>query len=66
MEALEDTTEFLQACSNFFQNAHSIKIKLAYAEVFVELLDPIAAVNIIINIVYKYYLLYHNIIMINS
>ncbi|OUM68331.1 hypothetical protein PIROE2DRAFT_39268 [Piromyces sp. E2] len=44
MEALEDTAEFLQVCSNFFQSAHSIKIKHAYAEVFVELLDPIAAV----------------------
>jgi len=48
MEALEDTAEFLQVCSNFFQSAHSIKIKHAYAEVFVELLDPIAAVIIII------------------
>jgi len=47
MEALEDTAEFLQECSNFFQNAHSIKIKHAFAEVFVELLDPIAAVTII-------------------
>jgi len=44
MEALEDTAEFLQVCSNFFQSAHSIKVKHAYAEVFVELLDPIAAV----------------------
>ncbi|TPX59464.1 hypothetical protein PhCBS80983_g02476 [Powellomyces hirtus] len=44
MDALEDTADFLQTCAELFQNAHSTRIKHAYAEVFVQLLDPIAAV----------------------
>ncbi|KAJ3152742.1 Cell morphogenesis protein PAG1 [Geranomyces michiganensis] len=44
MDALEDTAEFLQTCAELFQNAHSTRIKHAYAEVFVMLLEPIAAV----------------------
>lgn len=44
MDALEDTAEFLQRCAEFFQNVHSIKIKHAYAEVFAQLLEPIASV----------------------
>ncbi|KAJ3161216.1 Cell morphogenesis protein PAG1 [Geranomyces variabilis] len=44
MDALEDTADFLQTCAELFQNAHSTRIKHAYAEVFVMLLEPIAAV----------------------
>ncbi|KAJ3109558.1 Cell morphogenesis protein PAG1 [Phlyctochytrium planicorne] len=44
MEYLEETAEFLQICADFFQNSHSAKIKLAYAELFAELLEPVASV----------------------
>lgn len=45
MDALEETADFLQSCSEFFQNSHAVKIKHAYAEVFAQLLEPIASVN---------------------
>ena len=45
MDALEETAEFLQIIGEFFSNAHSVRIKHAYSEVFVELLEPIAAVR---------------------
>ncbi|KAI8820541.1 cell morphogenesis N-terminal-domain-containing protein [Fimicolochytrium jonesii] len=44
MDALEDTADFLQTSAELFQNAHTTRIKHAYAEVFVQLLEPIAAV----------------------
>ncbi|KAI9091522.1 cell morphogenesis N-terminal-domain-containing protein [Phlyctochytrium arcticum] len=44
MDALEDTADFLQTCGELFQHAHSSRIKQAYADVFVQLLNPIAAI----------------------
>ncbi|KAJ3277512.1 Cell morphogenesis protein PAG1, partial [Borealophlyctis nickersoniae] len=44
MEYLEETAEFLEICADLFQNTHSVRIKHAFADVFVHLLDPIAAV----------------------
>ena len=45
MDALEETAEFLQTCAEIFSNTHSQKIKHAFADVFVELLEPVAAVG---------------------
>ncbi|KAH9273162.1 hypothetical protein BASA83_004451 [Batrachochytrium salamandrivorans] len=44
MDCLEETAEFLQTSADLFQNAHDIHVKHAYANLFVELLDPIASV----------------------
>jgi hypothetical protein len=44
MDALEETADFLQICANFFNNSHSARVKHAYAEVFVELLEPVACI----------------------
>nr|KAJ3422130.1 Cell morphogenesis protein PAG1 [Polyrhizophydium stewartii] len=44
MDCLEETAEFLQTSADLFQNSHNIHVKHAYADVFVELLDPIASV----------------------
>ncbi|KAJ3185369.1 Cell morphogenesis protein PAG1 [Gaertneriomyces sp. JEL0708] len=44
MDALEDSVEFLQTCAELFTNAHSTRLKHAYAEVFVGLMEGIAAV----------------------
>ncbi|KAJ3080796.1 Cell morphogenesis protein PAG1, partial [Quaeritorhiza haematococci] len=44
MDALEETADFLQICAEFYQNAHNMKLKHAFADLFVELLEPIAAV----------------------
>ncbi|RHZ61363.1 hypothetical protein Glove_348g33 [Diversispora epigaea] len=46
LEALEETAEFLQSLANFLRIAHGIKIKHAYAELFVRLLMPIAGVAV--------------------
>ncbi|ORX97729.1 hypothetical protein K493DRAFT_258703 [Basidiobolus meristosporus CBS 931.73] len=43
-DALEETADFLQSCGKFFKTTRSMKIKHAYAQVFVEMLAPIAAV----------------------
>lgn len=44
--ALEDTADFLQSCAKFFKNAHGVKVKHAYAHLFVQLMLPIAAVSV--------------------
>ncbi|KAI8898227.1 cell morphogenesis N-terminal-domain-containing protein [Globomyces pollinis-pini] len=44
MVALEETTDFLQALAELFQNSHSQKIKVAFCELFLKLLDPVARV----------------------
>ncbi|RUS21260.1 hypothetical protein BC937DRAFT_93188 [Endogone sp. FLAS-F59071] len=44
--ALEDTADFLQSCAKFFKNAHGVKVKHAYAHLFVQLMLPIAAVAV--------------------
>lgn len=46
MDALEETAEFLAVCAEIFQNSHSIRIKHAYCRVFIDLLEPIAAVSV--------------------
>ncbi|OZJ05245.1 hypothetical protein BZG36_02308 [Bifiguratus adelaidae] len=44
LEALEETAEFLQSLAAFYRSAHGSKVKEAYANLFVELLLPAAAV----------------------
>ncbi|KAF9908249.1 Cell morphogenesis protein PAG1 [Linnemannia zychae] len=44
MNCLEDTADFLQSCAGFFKLARGIRIKHAYAELFVQLLTPVAKV----------------------
>ncbi|TPX35897.1 hypothetical protein SmJEL517_g01822 [Synchytrium microbalum] len=44
MDALEETAEFLQTCAEIFSTTHSQKIKHAFSDVFVELLEPVAAI----------------------
>ncbi|CAG8582462.1 4463_t:CDS:10, partial [Ambispora leptoticha] len=44
--ALEETAEFLNSLAGFLKNATGTKIKHAYAELFVQLLAPIAGVAV--------------------
>ncbi|KAF9931130.1 Cell morphogenesis protein PAG1 [Linnemannia zychae] len=44
MDCLDDTADFLQSCAGFFKLARGIRIKHAYAELFVQLLTPVAKV----------------------
>ncbi|KAG0198807.1 Cell morphogenesis protein PAG1 [Mortierella sp. GBA30] len=44
MDCLDDTADFLQSCARFFKMARGIRIKHAYAELFVQLLTPVAKV----------------------
>ncbi|ORZ22813.1 cell morphogenesis N-terminal-domain-containing protein [Lobosporangium transversale] len=44
MSSFEETADFLQSCARFFKMARGIRIKHAYAELFVQLLTPIAKV----------------------
>ncbi|KAG0303961.1 Cell morphogenesis protein PAG1 [Dissophora globulifera] len=44
MDSLEETADFLQSCATFFKLARGIRIKHAYAELFVQLLTPVAKV----------------------
>ncbi|KAF9434088.1 Cell morphogenesis protein PAG1 [Entomortierella beljakovae] len=44
MHCLEETADFLQSCAGFFKMARGIRIKHAYAELFVQLLTPVAKV----------------------
>jgi hypothetical protein len=45
MDCLDDTADFLQSCAGFFKLARGIRIKHAYAELFVQLLTPVAKVR---------------------
>ncbi|ORY44459.1 hypothetical protein BCR33DRAFT_850552 [Rhizoclosmatium globosum] len=44
MDCLEETAEFLMIFAGFFVNTHNPKIKHAYCDLFVELLEPVVAV----------------------
>ncbi|KAI8602189.1 cell morphogenesis N-terminal-domain-containing protein [Dissophora ornata] len=44
MDSLEETADFLQSCAGFFKMARGVRIKHAYAELFVQLLTPVAKV----------------------
>ncbi|KAJ3121304.1 Cell morphogenesis protein PAG1 [Nowakowskiella sp. JEL0407] len=44
MDALEESAEFLSILADFFQRDSSARVKCAFAEIFVELLEPIAVV----------------------
>ena len=44
--ALEETSEFLQSLGKFFCQVKSIRVKHAYAEIFLELLLPLAGVAV--------------------
>ncbi|KAI9139236.1 cell morphogenesis N-terminal-domain-containing protein [Paraphysoderma sedebokerense] len=44
MDILEETAEFLETVGSFFQNATDMPIRQAFAEVLVDLLNPISAV----------------------
>jgi hypothetical protein len=44
VDALEETADFLSSCAGFFKNSHGIKVKHAYAALFVQLLLPVAEV----------------------
>ncbi|KAF9585887.1 Cell morphogenesis protein PAG1, partial [Lunasporangiospora selenospora] len=44
MDCLEETADFLQSCAGFFKLSRGIRIKHAYAELFVQLLTPVAKV----------------------
>ncbi|KAL0076042.1 cell morphogenesis N-terminal-domain-containing protein [Phycomyces blakesleeanus] len=46
LDALEETADFLSSCASFFKNAHGAKVKHAYANLFVQLLLPIAEVAV--------------------
>ncbi|CAG8444465.1 573_t:CDS:10 [Acaulospora morrowiae] len=46
IEALEETADFLQSLANFLRLAHGVRIKHAYADLFVRLLMPIAGVAV--------------------
>jgi hypothetical protein len=41
MSKLEDSADFLQAVGELFQNSHSLRIKLAFCELFEGLLKPV-------------------------
>ncbi|PKK71853.1 hypothetical protein RhiirC2_743771 [Rhizophagus irregularis] len=43
-EELEETAEFLQSLAGFLKSAHGVRIKHAYADLFVRLLMPIAGI----------------------
>ncbi|KAJ3319284.1 Cell morphogenesis protein PAG1, partial [Blyttiomyces sp. JEL0837] len=43
-DALDETATFLQIFAEKFHDSHNARIKHAYAELFIELLEPIAAV----------------------
>jgi hypothetical protein len=49
MENLEETADFLRVISDSFQESHSVKIKHAFAQVFVDLLEPLVAVSHTLN-----------------
>ncbi|KAJ3248569.1 Cell morphogenesis protein PAG1 [Chytriomyces hyalinus] len=44
MDALEETVEFVNIFAGFFANSHLPRIKHAYCDIFVELLEPVVAV----------------------
>ena len=44
MDALEESAELLQTLAELFQDTHSARIKTAYAELFVSLLDGVAGI----------------------
>lgn len=46
MEKLEETVHFLKVCGESFLESHSLKLKHAFAMTFLDLLEPIAAVNL--------------------
>ncbi|KAI7898549.1 cell morphogenesis N-terminal-domain-containing protein [Cokeromyces recurvatus] len=46
VDALEETADFLSSCASFFKNSHGVKVKHAYAKLFVQLLLPIAQVAV--------------------
>ncbi|CAO3582028.1 unnamed protein product [Absidia cylindrospora] len=46
VDALEETADFLSSCAGFFKNSHGIKVKHAYAALFVQLLLPVADVAV--------------------
>jgi hypothetical protein len=46
LDALEETADFLSSCATFFKNAHGAKVKHAYANLFIQLLLPIAEVAV--------------------
>ncbi|CAG8847458.1 20849_t:CDS:2, partial [Racocetra persica] len=46
LEALEETADFLQSLANFLRHAHGVRIKHAYARLFVRLFMPIAGVAV--------------------
>ncbi|CAG8748822.1 5869_t:CDS:2, partial [Racocetra fulgida] len=48
LEALEETADFLQSLANFLRHAHGVRIKHAYARLFVRLFMPIAGLSEII------------------
>ncbi|KAJ3014920.1 UNVERIFIED_CONTAM: Cell morphogenesis protein PAG1, partial [Siphonaria sp. JEL0065] len=44
IDCLEETAEFLMIFAGFFVNTHNPKIKHAYCDLFVELLEPVVAI----------------------
>ncbi|KAJ3352644.1 Cell morphogenesis protein PAG1, partial [Entophlyctis luteolus] len=44
MDALEESAEFLMILAGFFSNSHNLRIKHAYCDLLVELLEPVVAV----------------------
>ncbi|KAF9196952.1 Cell morphoproteinsis protein PAG1 [Haplosporangium sp. Z 11] len=44
MDCLEESADFLQSCAGFFKMARGVRIKHAYAELFVQLMTPVAKV----------------------
>ena len=44
MNELEETADFLKVCAESFQDSHTIKVKHAFAQSFIDMLEPIAAV----------------------
>ena len=45
MDRIAETADFLKECGECFQEAHSLRLKHAFAELFAELLAPVAEVR---------------------
>jgi hypothetical protein len=46
MERISEAADFLKECGDCFQDSHSLRLKHAFAELFIALLSPIAEVGV--------------------
>ena len=45
MDRIADSADFLKECGECFQESHSLRLKHSFAQLFIELLAPIAEVR---------------------